>query len=240
LQGSSSSGVVERKGRDRSGALSSFGAVPRNVRSDVVTFLAYLARRSPRTLRWDPAGRRSDGTPATVLIVRDRIPRPPFRAGAAQFEITSAAHRIRASRFGGEVARVINTTGAKAHGRTLTCIDANAEPIAALAYHRADDSPLLVTAIAVVSSEAGGAAIVPLSRAMAGVLLCYLAAAAQVAGLPPRLGFAPSDRALADELGFRAVRPPRAFAAAGARYLEWEPPDRLSRLVPPRGLLGAG
>lgn len=213
--------------------------MPRNVRSDVVTFLAYLSGRSPRALRWDPAGRRSDGSPATVLILRDRIPRPPFRTGAAQFEITSAAHRIRASRFGSEAARTINTTGAKAHGRILTCLDAN-EPIAALAYHRADDAPLLVTAIAVVSSEGGDAAIVALSRAMAGVLLCYLVAAAQVAGLPPRLGFAPSDRALADELGFRAVSPPNAFAAAGARYLEWEPPRHLSRLVPPRGLLGGG
>ncbi len=214
--------------------------MPRNVRSDVVTLLAYLAGRSPRALRWDPAGRRSDGTPATVLIVRDRIPRPPFRTGAAQFEITSAAHRIRASRFGGGAARIINTTGAKAHGRTLICLDANNEPIAALAYHRADDAPLLVTAIAVVSSDDGDAAVVALSRAMAGVLLCYLVAAAQVAGLPPRLGFAPSDTGLADELGFRPVRPPSAFAAAGARYLEWEPPRQLLGLLPPRGLLGAG
>jgi hypothetical protein len=205
--------------------------MPRNVRSDVVTFLAYLAGRSPRVLRWDPAGRRSDGTPATVLIVRDRIPRPPFRRGAAQFEITSAAQRIRASRFGG---------AAKAHGRTLTCLDANDEPIAALAYHRTDDAPLLVTAIAVPSPDDGDAAVVALSRAMAGVLLCYLVAAAQVAGLPPRLGFAPSDTGLADELGFRPVRPPSAFAAVGTRYLEWEPPRQPSGLLPPRGLLGAG
>lgn len=212
----------------------------RNVRSDVVTFLAYLAGRSPRTLRWDVAGRRSDGTPATVLVVRDRIPRPPFRTGAAQFEITSAAHRIRASRFGSDAARIINTTGAKGHGRSLTCLDANSEPIAALAYHRTDDAPLLVTAIAVLSSEQNHAAVVALSRAMAGVLLCYLVAAAEAAGLPLRLGCAPSDTALADELGFRVVSPPSAFAAAGARYLEWEPPRQLATLLPPRGLLGAG
>jgi hypothetical protein len=214
--------------------------VPRNIRSDIVTFLAYLAGRSPRTLRWNPAGRRSDGTPATVLILRDRIPRPPFRTGAAQLEITSAAHRVRASRFGGEAARIINATGAKAHGRTLACLDAAGEPIAALAYHRADGAPLLVTAIAVIRSDEGNARAVALSRAMAGVLLCYLAAAAEAAGLPPRLGFAPSDTELADELGFSAVRPPGAFADAGARYLEWQPPRPLSGFRPPRGLLGAG
>lgn len=214
--------------------------MPRNVRSDIVTFLAYLAGKSPHTLRWDPTGPRSDGTPATVLLLRDHIPRPSFRAGAARFEITSTAHRIRAARFGSEAARIINTVGAKAHGRTLTCLDATSEPIAALAYHRADDAPLLVTAIAVVAPEAGDAVTVALTRAMAGVLLCYLAAAAHAAQLPPRLGFAPTDRALANELGFKAASPPSAFAAAGARYLERQPPRQLSGLLPPRGLLGTG
>ncbi len=75
---------------------------------------------------------------------------------------------------------------------------------------------------------------------MAGILLCYLAAAAQACGLPPRLGFAPSDRVLADELGFRSTNPPVAFAAAGGRYLEWRPPRRLTALLPPRGLFGSG
>jgi hypothetical protein len=214
--------------------------VPRNVRSDVVAFIAYLPGRSPRTLRWDPSGHRSDGTPATVLLVHDRIPRPPFRRGAPRFAITSDAHRLRGSRFGGDAARVVNQTGARGHGRTLTCLDSANEPIAALAYHRDDDAPLLVTAIAVLNPEAADASTVALSRAMAGVLLCYLAAAGLVAGLPSRVGFAPNDRALADELGFRAASPPPAFAAAGARYVEWRPPRELSGLLPPRRLLGGG
>ena len=212
--------------------------MPRNLRSDVVAFLAYVAGRSPDTLRWDPAGRRSDGTPATVLILGDRIPRPPFRTGAPRFEITSGAHRIRATRFGSEVAGIINTVGAKAHGPTLTCLNATNEPIAALAYHRQNDAPLLVTAIAVVMP--GDPATAAMSRAMAGVLLCYLAAAAQACGLPPRLGFAPSDGVLANELGFRSANPPSAFAAAGGRYLEWQPPRQLVGPLPPRGLLGTG
>jgi hypothetical protein len=205
-----------------------------------VTFLAYLAGRAPHTLRWDPAGRRSDGTPATVLILRDRIPRPPFRGGAPQFEVTSAAHRLRASRFGSEAARVINTAGAKGHGRTLTCLAVGGEPIAALAYHREDHAPLLVTAMAVLSADAADPATAALSRAMTGALLCYLAAAAHAGGLPLRLGFAPTDRVLASELGFQPASPPGAFAAAGSRYLEWQPPRQLVGLLPPRGLLGGG
>jgi hypothetical protein len=215
--------------------------MPRNLRSDIATFVAYIAGRSPRELRWDPDGRRTDGTPATVLIVRDRIPRPPFRRGAPTFEITSAAHRVRGSRFGSEAARVINTTGAKGHGRTLTCLDLSAkEPIAAVSFHRQDDAPLLVTAIAVLTPEERDTASAALSPAMAGVLLCYLAAAAVSDGLTPRLGFAPSDRVLADRLDFRPAHPPPAYAAAGGRYLEWQPARSLDRLVPPRGLLGSG
>ncbi len=215
--------------------------MPRNLRSDAAAFLAYLAGRSPQKLVWDPSGHRSDGTPATVLVLRDRIPRPPFRAGAPTFEITSTAHRLRASRFGGDAARLINTVGVKAHGRTLTCVDVTSkEPIAALSFHRQDDAPLLVTAIAVLAPEASDATSAALSRAMAGILLCYLAAAAQACGLPPRLGFAPSDAVLADELGFRSTNPPGAFAAAGGRYLKWHPPRRLAGLLPPRGLFDSG
>ena len=161
--------------------------MPRNLGSDVVTFLAYLGGRAPHTLRWDTGGRRSDGRPATVLILRDRIPRPPFRAGAPQFVVTSAAHRLRASRFGSETSRAINTVAAKGHGRTLTCLAVGGEPIAALAYHREDHAPLLVTAIAVLPADSADPAIAALSRAMAGVLLCYLAAAAHAGGLPLRL-----------------------------------------------------
>ena len=75
---------------------------------------------------------------------------------------------------------------------------------------------------------------------MAGVLLCYLAAAAHGGGLPLRLGFAPTDRLLANELGFQPTSPPAVFAAAGSRYMEWQPPRQLSALLPPRGLLGGG
>lgn len=214
--------------------------MPRNVRSDVAAFIAYLAGRSPRTFHWDPSGRRSDGTPATVLVLRDRIPRPPFRMGAPRFEITSEAHQLRASRFGNDAARIVNQTGAKGHGRTLTCLGSEKEPIAALAYHRADGAPLLVTAIAVLDPEAADARSAALSRTMAGVLLCYLAAAALAGGLPSRVGFAPNDRTLADELGFRPASPPNAFAAAGGRYLEWRPSRQLSGLLPPGGLLGGG
>lgn len=173
-------------------------------------------------------------------MLRDRIPRPPFRAGVPKFEITSAAHRLRASRFGSDPARVINTVGAKAHGRTLTCLDCAGEPLAAIAYHREYDAPLLVTTIAVVIERNSDPLTAALSRAMAGVLLCYLAAAAQACGAPSRLGFAPSDSALATELGFRPTNPPRAYAAAGARYLEWQPPGTLVGLRPPGGLLGSG
>jgi len=160
--------------------------------------------------------------------------------GAPRFEITSEAHRLRGSRFGTDAATVVNRVGAKGHGRTLTCLDPVSEPIAALAYHRIDNAPLLVTAIAVLDHGAADPATVSLSRAMAGVLLCYLAAAAVVGGMPPRLGFAPSDRTLADELGFQPASPPQVFAAAGPRYLEWRPPRELSGLVPPGGLLGPG
>lgn len=201
--------------------------MPRNVRSDVVAFLAYLAGRSPRELYWDPAGRRSDGTPATVLVLRDRIPRPPFRRGAPRFEITSEAHRLRASRFGSEAATIVHRVGAKGHGRTLTCLGPTKEPIAALAFHRADDAPLLITAIAVLAPDTGELAPADMSRVMAAVLLCYLAVAGDAAGLSSRLGFAPSDRTLAETLGFRAASPPAAFAAAGGRYLEWRPPGEL-------------
>lgn len=152
--------------------------------------------------------------------------------------MTSAAHRLRVSRFGGEATRAINRTAAKGHGRTVTCLDRGEEPIAALAYHREDHAPLLVTAIAVLRPEAADAATVALSRAMAAILLCYLAAAAEVAGLPHRIGFAPSDAALASELGFRPAAPPSPFAASAGRYLEWQPPRELPLLMPSRGLLG--
>jgi len=88
-----------------------------------------------------------------------------------------------------------------------------------------DGAILLVTAIAVLEDDADPAE-AELSRALAGVLLCYLAIAAEKRGLPPRLGFAPpsAEPALADRLGFRATAPPSAYRAAGDRYMQWSPP----------------
>jgi hypothetical protein len=68
----------------------------------------------------------------------------------------------------------------------LTCLAVGGEPIAALAYHREDHAPLLVTAIAVLRADAAVPATAALRRAMAGVLPCYLVAAAHAGGLPPR------------------------------------------------------
>jgi hypothetical protein len=124
------------------------------------------------------------------------------------------------------------------------------EPIAALAYHREDNAPLLVTAIAVLIPDRTDPATAALSRAMAGVLLCYLASPAQAGGLPPRLGFAPTDRALATELGFQATNPPSARLFVSHRTVgshlyrifpklsitsRSELPGAMSRFAPPPG-----
>lgn len=199
--------------------------MPRNLRSDVFAFLRYLAGRGPRQLYWDDHGRRADGTPATVLVLEDKIPRPPFRRAAPlRLAITSKHERLDPRRFG--TAAAVNDVGAKGHGRTLTCLDAGGEPVAAIAYHLDPDrdAPLLVTVIAVV--DIGTAAEQEFSRAMASVLLCYLARAARERGLPARLGFAPSQdgAALAARLAFRPTAPPPAYRDAGARYHEWTPP----------------
>jgi hypothetical protein len=173
---------------------------------------------------WDPDGSRGDGTPATVLELEDSIPRPPFRRiGAIRILVTSKHECLRASRFG-SVATAINKTGARGHGRTLTCLLAG-EPVAAPSYHLDDSAILLVTAIAVLEGDTHPEE-AELSRALAGVLLCYLAIAAEKRGLPPRLGFAPpsTEPALADRLGFRSTAPPSAYRAAGDRYMQWSPP----------------
>ncbi len=71
----------------------------RNLRSEIMGFLAYLAGHSPRRVDWNP-GSRSDGTPATVLELEDTIPRPPFRRiGATQILVTSKHERLRASAY---------------------------------------------------------------------------------------------------------------------------------------------
>lgn len=201
----------------------------RNLRSETVGFLTYLVGRSPRRMRWDSDGSRSDGTPATVLELEDSIPRPPFRRlGAARISVTSKHERLRASRFGA-VAGAINRTGVQGHGRTLTSLLAD-EPVAALSYHLEDGAILLVTAIAVLEDDAHLAE-TELSRVLAGVLLCYLAFAAEKRGLPQRLGFAPAsaETALAQRLGFRSTAPPLAYRAAGDRYLQWTPPRTPAR-----------
>jgi hypothetical protein len=180
----------------------------RNLRSEIASFLWYLVGHSPRRISWDDDGSRSDGTSATVLELEDSIPRPPFRRlGATRIFVTSEHERLRPSRFGA-VAGSINSTGARGHGRTLTCVFAG-EPVAALSYHLADGAVLLVTAIAVLEDNAHSKE-AELSRVLAGVLLCYLALAAEKRGLPPRLGFAPASAAtaLADRLGFRSAEPP--------------------------------
>jgi hypothetical protein len=66
---------------------------------------------------------------------------------------------------------------------------------------------------------------------LAGVLLCYLAIAAEQRGLPPRLGFAPpsAETALAQRLGFRSTAPPRAYRAVGDRHMQWTPPRMPAR-----------
>jgi hypothetical protein len=198
----------------------------RNLRSEIMGFLAYLAGHSPRRVNWHP-GSRSDGTPATVLELEDSIPRPPFRRiGATRILVTSKHERLRASRFGASAA-AINKVGAQGHGRTLTCI-LTGEPVAALSYHLEDGAILLVTTIAVLEDDAHPEE-AQLSRALAGMLLCYLAIAAEKRGLPSRLGFAPpsAETALADRLGFRSAAPPSAYRAAGARYMQWNPPRKL-------------
>lgn len=174
-------------------------------------------------------GSRGDGTPATVLELEDSIPRPPFRrSGATRISVTSKHERLRASRFG-SAAGTINKTGARGHGRTLTCLLVG-EPVAALSYHLEDDAILLVTVIAVLEDNAPSAE-AELSRVLAGVLLCYLSIAAEKRGLPPRLGFAPplAETALAQRLGFGSTAPPRAYRAAGDRYMQWTPPRQLAR-----------
>jgi hypothetical protein len=199
----------------------------RNLRSEIVRFLAYLIGHSPRRMHWNPDGSRGDGTPATVLELEDSIPRPPFRRiGATRISVTSEHERLRASRFGA-AAGAINKTGAQGHGRTLTCLLAG-EPVAALSYHLQDGAILLVTAIAVLEDDAHSEE-TELSRVLAGVLLCYLAIAAEKRGLPPRLGFAPppAETALADRLGFRSTAPPSAYRAAAGRYMQWSPPRKL-------------
>src|ERR1035437_738216 len=40
--------------------------------------------------------------------------------------------------------------------------------------------------------------------------------------------------------GFQPASPPGAFAAAGSRYLEWQPPRQLVGVPPPRRLPGGG
>jgi hypothetical protein len=200
----------------------------RNLRSEIMGLLAYLTGHSPRRVNWNPDGSRADGTPASVLELEDSIPRPPFRRiGATRILVTSKHERLRASRFGA-AAGAINKPGAQGHGRTLTCLLAD-EPIAALSYHLEDGAVLLVTAIAVLDKDADPEE-AELSRVLAGVLLCYLAIAAEKRGLPPRLGFAPppAETALADRLGFRSAAPPRAYRASGARYMQWSPPRVLT------------
>ncbi len=142
--------------------------------------------------------------------------------------MTSKHERLRASRFG-PAAGAVNKTGAQGHGRTLTSLLAG-EPVAALSYHLEDDAILLVTAIAVLEEDAHPEE-TELSRVLAGVLLCYLAFAAQKRGLPQRLGFAPAsaETALAQRLGFRPTAPPRAYRAAGDRYMQWTPPRMPAR-----------
>lgn len=205
--------------------------MPRNLISELLQFIAWLVWRRPDELRWDPEGTRADGTPATVLHLSDRVPRPPFRRpGQRSLRITSQHERLQVSRFG-PAAGAINDAGAKGHGRTLTCVDPRSGPVAALAYHLDGDStaPLLVTAIAVLDTGNTGAD--ETSRSLAGVLLVYLADAAVERNLPPRLGFAPpaDERRLATRLGFRPAGAPTAYAAAGSRYLEWRPPKPLRR-----------
>ena len=203
----------------------------RNLISDIASFLRFAAGSSPRRLQWDPDGARSDGEPATVLVVDDTIPRPPFRSGAARrLAVSSAAHRLSPSRFGVD-AGAINRVGAKGHGRTLTCL-AGHEPISALSFHLDQDpsAVLLVTDIAVLSANHPSAE-VQLSQAMAGALLCYLSAAAMLLPRDARLGYAPNDARLATALGFRRCAPPPAYAAAGSRYMEWRPAATVERLI---------
>lgn len=204
----------------------------RNLASEIASFLRFATGSSPQRLEWDPNGVRSNGEHATVLIVEDSIPRPPFRPRAPRrLAVSSASHRLSSSRFGAEDAGAINRVGAKGHRRTLTCL-AGVEPISALSFHLDEDSAavLLVTNIAVLSTNHPSAT-VQLSRAMAGVLLCYLSAAAMLLPRDSRLGYAPSDPRLATALGFNRCAPSAAYAAAGSRYMEWRPPATVTRLI---------
>ena len=200
----------------------------RNLVSEIASFLRFAAGSSPRLLEWDHDGARSDGEEATVLLLEDTIPRPPIRPRAPRrLAVSSAAHRLSSSRFG-EDAGAINRVGAKGHRRTMTCL-AGQEPVSALSFHLDEDSSavLLVTDIAVLSMDHPSAE-VQLSRAMAGVLLCYLSAAAMLLPRDARLGYAPNDARLATGLGFRRCAPP---AAAGSRYMEWRPAATVERLI---------
>ena len=198
----------------------------RKVRSELVVAWRYLAGRWPRTLEWDPQGRRSDGRRTTTLVLHDELPRPPFRRPGSRLTVTSAAQRLLARDFGGGAAHEINNVGAKGHGRTLTCLDEAGEPLAAIAYHlpHATDTPLLVTVIAILGSDA----LAERSVACAGILLCYLARAAdhQHEDRPARLGTAPPPAgvALAKRLGFAPAGAPSEYATQRARYMEWRAP----------------
>ena len=204
----------------------------RNYRSEIAAFVSrYLRRRGwPERLRWDPC-LRSDGVSASCLTLSDRLPGPAFRRGTGlKFSVTSDHHRLNTSRFG-RPAEVINRHGRKGHGRTLSCLERGGDPISAIAFHRPHEqsAPLLITGIAVIESDSDPAQ-ATLSRVMAGILLVYLAAGADKAGHPTRLGLGggrPDD--LASDLGFRKTAAPSVYRQSGAGYREWVPPRGLSR-----------
>lgn len=170
--------------------------------------------------------RKSDGRRATTLVLRDELPRPPFRVPSTRLTITSDPQRLLARDFGSDVAEEINTTGAKGHGRTLTCLSDRGEPLAAISYHlpRGTDTPLLVTVIAVLDDRTARNH----SIACAGILLCYLAHAAehQHNDRPARLGMAPppTSKAFATKLGFAPAGAPSEYATQRVRYMEWRAP----------------
>jgi hypothetical protein len=85
----------------------------RNLLSELLLFLLYLAGRRPMRLVWNADGKQTDGSPATVLDHFDVLPRPPYRLVAGTpLAVTSKHERLLPEHFG-SAAGEINIVGAR-------------------------------------------------------------------------------------------------------------------------------
>ena len=187
-------------------------------------FLRYLVGRGPRKLEWQP-GTRRDGKKASVLVLEDNIPHLLHRESRRpSWLVTSRAVVLQQQDFG-PVAGAINAVAAKGHCRTITVLDPDGQPLAALSFHLPKSNDMLLVG-AIATLIVGRDAERQLSLVMAGLLLCYLSWAARAKGLPASIGFAPGPAAveLAKRLDFRPQSPPAVYAQAGASFRTWTPP----------------